>query len=409
MLVLSKWFACFPLTLATLVIGVRPSNGQIIRMREKPQVSVHLQHAAATGVDLQGKKVAFGQIAGPCADQFSDLIAPALQAKGVEVINREHLNAVLAEHRFQVSSSVDPTTAVELGRILGPSIMIFVNVSRCGVEHKLLYEDQFAGPRVNVSRTEAHFLASVHTVDLATGGELAVQSIEANPKAEHRSTTGIPEYPSEIEAQDEAVRLAAGRVEHLYFPWTENRAISFMNGKESNLRQAYDLMKAGEYDAALKLSEQNVETCRSDPKVNHQADAWYNLGIAYMVADDYNHALDALNQANQLHSDKTTLDAIAECRTAKAGTEAVASRASEQAQEAERQSAERQQRADETAKAALTNEAVVKMVKGGLSEDVIVRMIANQPGRFALTPDDLVNLKRAGVPDKVIAAMLDKK
>ena len=36
-------------------------------------------------------------------------------------------------------------------------------------------------------------------------------------------------------------------------------------------------------------------------------------------------------------------------------------------------------------------------------------MIATQPGKFSITPDDLLALKRAGVSDKVIAAMLDKK
>jgi hypothetical protein len=57
---------------------------------------------------------------------------------------------------------------------------------------------------------------------------------------------------------------------------------------------------------------------------------------------------------------------------------------------------------------ALTNDAVAKMVKAGLGEGLIISMIQNQPGKYSLSPDDLVNLKRQGVSDKVLAAMLGK-
>lgn len=380
---------------------------QIIGFK-KPEVSVSVQHPAQAGVQMQGKKIAFGQITGPCADQFSDLLESALQQRGTEIVNRQHMSAVLAEHRFQVSSSVDPSTAVEIGKLLGPSMMMFVSVSRCGTENKLLYEDQFSGPRINVSRTEGHFLASVHTVDLATGRELPTRPVDVNLKRENRSTTGIPEYPSEVEVLDEAVRLGAGRVEHLYFPWTETRSVAFMNSRECNLKQAYAFMKAGDYNSALSQSKENVEACKSDPKTNHQADAWYNLGVAYMVLNSYEEALSALQQANRLHSDRYVQEAMRECLEAKTGAEAVASSQARQTSESARAKAEEQKRVDASAATTLTNESIVKMVKGGLSDDVIVHMINTQPGKFNLTTDDMIGLKRAGVDDKVITAMLDK-
>jgi hypothetical protein len=42
-----------------------------------------------------------------------------------------------------------------------------------------------------------------------------------------------------------------------------------------------------------------------------------------------------------------------------------------------------------------------------LGDDVIIARIKTSPCRFALSDDDLVALKRAGVSDKVIAAMLE--
>jgi hypothetical protein len=56
----------------------------------------------------------------------------------------------------------------------------------------------------------------------------------------------------------------------------------------------------------------------------------------------------------------------------------------------------------------LTNEAVLKLAKADMGDDVIVNMIGTQPATFALSTDDLIALKAGGVSQKVISAMLLK-
>jgi len=56
----------------------------------------------------------------------------------------------------------------------------------------------------------------------------------------------------------------------------------------------------------------------------------------------------------------------------------------------------------------LTNDSIIKMFKAGLSGDVIVTTINAAPGAYDTTPDGLIALKRAGVSDKVIAAIAVK-
>lgn len=48
------------------------------------------------------------------------------------------------------------------------------------------------------------------------------------------------------------------------------------------------------------------------------------------------------------------------------------------------------------------------MVKAGLSADVIVSMVKSQPAQYTVTPDQMIALKSAGVPDAVVAAMVEK-
>jgi hypothetical protein len=60
------------------------------------------------------------------------------------------------------------------------------------------------------------------------------------------------------------------------------------------------------------------------------------------------------------------------------------------------------------AQTALTNDSIIKMVKGGLSDDVVVSTIKAQTAEYSTNPDGLIALKTAGVSDKVITAMVDR-
>jgi len=60
------------------------------------------------------------------------------------------------------------------------------------------------------------------------------------------------------------------------------------------------------------------------------------------------------------------------------------------------------------AQTALTNDSIIKMVKAGLGDDIVVSTIKAQPAQFATAPDDLIALKKAGVTDKIIGAIIEK-
>jgi hypothetical protein len=56
----------------------------------------------------------------------------------------------------------------------------------------------------------------------------------------------------------------------------------------------------------------------------------------------------------------------------------------------------------------MTNDAVIRMVKAGLNDNLVVQTISSQPGQYTTDADALVQLKQAGVSDRVIQAMVDK-
>ncbi|HEU4870737.1 MAG TPA: hypothetical protein VFT08_07810, partial [Pyrinomonadaceae bacterium] len=57
----------------------------------------------------------------------------------------------------------------------------------------------------------------------------------------------------------------------------------------------------------------------------------------------------------------------------------------------------------------LNNAAVVKLTKAGFKEKTIISIINSRIPNFDLSPDRMIELKRNGVTEKVIIAMLSRQ
>ena len=59
--------------------------------------------------------------------------------------------------------------------------------------------------------------------------------------------------------------------------------------------------------------------------------------------------------------------------------------------------------------ALLTNASVIKLVKAGFKEKTVIAIIQNRPGDFKLDTEQLIDLKRNGVNENIILAMLSSQ
>lgn len=70
--------------------------------------------------DFSGiKRVAVISFNGPRGDLAADLMTQSLLERGADVIERQHLSAVMSEQSLTSSSSFDPATAKQIGKLLG--------------------------------------------------------------------------------------------------------------------------------------------------------------------------------------------------------------------------------------------------------------------------------------------------
>jgi len=57
----------------------------------------------------------------------------------------------------------------------------------------------------------------------------------------------------------------------------------------------------------------------------------------------------------------------------------------------------------------LTNNSVVKLVRAGFREKTVIAIIRSRPSRFELAPERLIELKKSGVSERIILAMLARE
>src|ERR1044072_8991712 len=57
----------------------------------------------------------------------------------------------------------------------------------------------------------------------------------------------------------------------------------------------------------------------------------------------------------------------------------------------------------------LTNASIVKLVKAGFKDKSIITIISARPVKFDLSTDRLIELKRTGVSEKIILAMMARQ
>ncbi len=64
--------------------------------------------------------------------------------------------------------------------------------------------------------------------------------------------------------------------------------------------------------------------------------------------------------------------------------------------------------AQQSPEAPLTNASITKLVRAGFSDKAVISIIGARPTRFDLAPDRLIELKKSGVSERIILAMLSR-
>ncbi len=293
-----------------------PAHAQLWDMLTKPQITVNLTHPPRLGLNI--KRVAFGPANGRCSDEILDRLAADLVSNGVDVMDRHSLQIALAKQHLSLTGYVDQQSAVRMGKLLGPTALIFVKVSGCHAEQKRDYSDaknkKGEVVRTNRATLEMHIRGSLQTVDLATGRIFSASPIVDDSVLTNESTNGRPEFPSEQMMRDRAIDRAAYDASTMFVNWTEEKKLYFFNEKDCNLNLAFALLKAGDFTGTVRQSVENIATCTAWPKAkdSNLAHAYYNAGLAYLLVNDHQKAISYLTESQKMKGGEIVRQTIAE-------------------------------------------------------------------------------------------------
>ena len=387
-----------------------------------PRVTVDMRHPPAFGLDLE--TVVFGPVSGECADEIIQSLIASLLADEINVVNRQEADLILGEHQLSESGWVLPESAAAVGELLGPSVLIAVNVDRCATQQQPSYRDHVRKrkdpdtaeeyevlEREFFSRTSAFVNVSVQVVDMATGRIVGVIRSNHSPELVNSSREGQPEFPGAYAVLDMAYSQVYEDVSRRLLGWTERRELVFYDDDECGLKQAHRALESARFDRALELSLANLDACQATAgvKTNKLARAYYNVGMSHAVVGQNQAALGYLRRAAELDDGGIVRDAIASAETAVRLQEELRQYEESTAAEAAQRSAELETRAEATEANTLSNGDVVVLVELGLSEAIVVKKIQTSACRFDTSADGLVALTNAGVPEPIILAMMDAR
>ena len=416
------------------------ASAQFLARLTNPEIIVSIEHPPE--LNIQVDTVVFGDAIGQCAEEVTQALMEDFLDVGIEVVDREHLGAILVEHDLAARGLTDPATILAVGELIGPSALVSVRGIRCATEHDM---STAVEPRrvavgkttdengkektkyvtrdvhVRTARTSFDLRVSVRVVDLTTGRVFGGRSFAASPSLVRRLELksmfdeSEPEYPPEAAVMELALERVLPGARRMFFGWTERRSVVYYNNDKCGLKAAYRALDMGDQERALMLSVRNLDTCRNDRKVKKKvvANAYYNLGMVQAIRGEYEQALVNLAEADRMRPGSVVAEAIRDTRAAEAASEAVRkfneeTEALVEARDfflAGRAEAERDAAAAEAART-LTNDDVVEMVEAGLPDAVIVARIENAAAKFSVRTDDLKALADAGVSETVIVAMI---
>ena len=416
----------FIVLFASLLAMAPAANAQRTVNPFNPEVQLYLKHPP--GLDLSIEKIVFGPAEGECSNEIIQAVTSDFVDNGIDVIDRQNLDLILNEHDLTAAGLANPKNAFKIGEILGPTALLIIRVSRCATDQQRLRSTVERYNRetkknvkipVYLARTTVFLSLSIQTIDVTTGRVFAAKTLKYEPKKINQSSEGYPEYPARFEVLDSAIGGAVRDIRRMFFPWTETLTRTFFNsdGKHCNLKPAYQAYSATNTQRAFDLSLQNIEICKSNPKVGKKilANAYYNAALLYRVRNDLENALKNYQTAGEITPNRPVISmGIQDCREAikarddmkrieQQSEEDLRKLAKALEEQADAQKAEEEKKKQET----MTNDDVIKLSK--LPEKIVIARIESAENcNFDISSEALNHLSEAGVGDNVIVAVIEK-
>src|SRR5581483_9942237 len=263
------------------------------------------------------QSVAIGEMTGAGNRPMTDSIEEALvNTNRFSVVARSHLASVMRELHLSSTDLADPNAAARLGKVVTAGALIFGDVQHSYREQpdENRYKDDKGVHHTWYSvKGETYVRATFKIVDVSTGRLIVAKTYEERRDDTNRGLDRRPEPIDRIALENSARRAVVERFMKAIVPHQEYMLANFQ--KDSDIPQLEggigwaergDWKKAqGTFNDAAQDSEKNVKL-----KAAQIAKCYWNLGLSYEYAGDYEKGEAMINKAYTLSNDREMLAEI---------------------------------------------------------------------------------------------------
>jgi tetratricopeptide (TPR) repeat protein len=257
--------------------------------------------------------VAVGQIGGKADPGLAQGLEEALVAsKHFQVVDQQRTSAALREQQLSWSDLSQPAKAAKLGKVLGKSILIYGAADES-------YREESSEQRMKDGDTTSALVklfgemtvrATFRLVDVTTGHTVVTETYE-----EKRSDTSnaIDRRPDPIDKRRLAKSARAEVVERFLkavMPYEEYVTAAFKTDSDlKELDRGIGFAELGDWKKAQEAFGAAVADLTRSPEPDRKklAKAYWDLGLAYEYAGEYDEATQTVRKAFELTQDKAML------------------------------------------------------------------------------------------------------
>src|SRR5437763_2870511 len=243
------------------------------------------------------QSVAIGEMTGAGNRPMSDSLEESLvNTNRFTVVGRQHMAQVMRELQLSATDLADPRAAAKLGKVVTAGALIFGDVQNSYLEQPnetLSHVDKKVWHVCYALKCESYVRATFKIVDVATGRLIVAKTYEERRDNTNRALDRRPEPIDRMPLENAARRAVVERFMKAIVPHQEFMYANFQ--KDSDIPQLEggigwaergDWKKAqSTFNDAAQIVEKNVKL-----KAGQVAKCYWNLGLAYEYAGDYDKA-----------------------------------------------------------------------------------------------------------------------
>ncbi len=257
-------------------------------------------------------------------NDVGDGLASTLFSSGFfQVLDREHLNTIMKEHKLNFSGLVDENTAAQLGELVGAAVLVFGRLQTDKYEEEDItkgdpWKDKNGGYHQSYYRKGKYrLILSIKLIDIQTGRIIAIKDLPAEYSAQTKADNKLPPDIDKDALYTACLKNVLNQFLRLVAPYDVQVKANFETDKMlPEIDKAITQFKIGEWDVGLSLLEQATQKTGLEQKT--YAKTYYNLGLAQMYGGNPEIAIENFKKAMSINpSSKRYQDSIVEAKAEK--------------------------------------------------------------------------------------------